>query len=126
VFLKADSGPGRMATEFLAETADEGMYFFPGLPNATEIGEEMDQLFAAFKTCTYKNRDKLYGARVSGDVRMLYFCLKMLGTLSLVARSNCQMAPRWNWSQHSLNISLRNMSKQLERSVGIFRQLETR
>jgi hypothetical protein len=67
VFLKADSGPGRMATEFLAETAVEGMYFFPGLPNATEIGQEMDQLFAAFKTCAYKNRDKLYRARVSGD-----------------------------------------------------------
>ena len=56
-----------MATAFLAETAVEGMYFFPGLPNATEIGQEMDQLFAAFKTCTYKNRDKLYRARVSGD-----------------------------------------------------------
>jgi hypothetical protein len=67
VFLKADSGPGRMATELLAETAVEGMYFFPGLPNATEIGLEMDQLFAAFKTCAYKNRDKLYRARVSGD-----------------------------------------------------------
>jgi hypothetical protein len=67
VVLKADSGPGRMATEFLAETAVEGMYFFPGLPNATEIGQEMDQLFAAFKTCAYKNRDKLYRARVSGD-----------------------------------------------------------
>ena len=42
VFLKADSGPGRMAPEFLTETAVEGMYFFLGLPNAMEIGQEMD------------------------------------------------------------------------------------
>jgi hypothetical protein len=67
VMLKADSGPGRMATEFLAESAVDGMFFFPGLPNATEIGQEMDQLFAAFKSCAYKNRDKLYRARVNID-----------------------------------------------------------
>jgi hypothetical protein len=41
-FLKADSGHGCMATKFLAETALEGMYFFPGLPNDTEIGQDMD------------------------------------------------------------------------------------
>jgi hypothetical protein len=40
MFLKADSsGPRHMATDFLAETAVEGMYFFLGLPNATEIGQ---------------------------------------------------------------------------------------
>jgi hypothetical protein len=67
VMLKADSGPGRMGTEFLAESAALGMYFFPGLPNATEIGQEMDQLFAAFKTCAYDNRNKLNRARVAAE-----------------------------------------------------------
>ena len=47
--LKADSGPGRHATDFLARSRVEGLSFFPGLPNATENGQEMDQLFSAFK-----------------------------------------------------------------------------
>ena len=67
VMLKADSGPGRLASEFLHESRALGMYFFPGLPNATEIGQEMDQLFAAFKTCAYGNCNNLYRARVAAE-----------------------------------------------------------
>jgi hypothetical protein len=91
--LKADSGPGRMSTDFFAETAvADGTYFFPGLPNVTESGQEMDQLFAAFTTCVLSESETSFTELLFlAMAPMLSFHLKMLGTLSLVARSNCPM-----------------------------------
>jgi hypothetical protein len=64
VLLKADSGPGRTAADFLARAHIEGVKFFPGVPNGTEVGQEMDQLFGAFKASCYRNRTKLLNARI--------------------------------------------------------------
>ena len=36
---------------------------FPGVPNGTEVGQEMDQLYSYLKTIIYRNRDNLYKAR---------------------------------------------------------------
>jgi hypothetical protein len=49
VMINADSGPGRHGTNFLGRSNVEGLQFFPGLPNGTECGQVMDQLFGAFK-----------------------------------------------------------------------------
>ena len=60
VLMKADSGPGRMNKDFLAIARSHGFYFLPGLPNGTELGQEMDQAFAEFKAILEENRDLLY------------------------------------------------------------------
>ena len=60
VLMKADSGPGRMNKEFLAIARSHGFYFLSGLPNETELGQEMDQVFAEFKAILEENRAILY------------------------------------------------------------------
>ena len=60
VLMKADSGPGRMNKEFLTIARSHGFYFLPGLPNGTELGQEMDQVFAEFKAILEENRTLLY------------------------------------------------------------------
>ena len=37
-----------------------GFYFFPELPNGTELGQEMDQLFAFLQSIIEENRKELY------------------------------------------------------------------
>lgn len=63
VILKADSGPGRFDEQFLVDARRDGVLFFPGLPNGSEITQEADQLIAAIKAGVYRNRDKLYAAQ---------------------------------------------------------------
>ena len=58
-FLKLDTGPGRTSSDFLAQARVEGFDIFPGLPNGTEMGQEMDQLFGPFKQILYGNRDRI-------------------------------------------------------------------
>ena len=60
VLMKADSGPGRMNKDFLTTARAHGFYFLPGLPNGTELGQEMDQVFAEFKAILEENRALLY------------------------------------------------------------------
>lgn len=60
VIMKADSGPGRSDRNFLTVARARGFYFLPGLPNGTELGQEMDQLFAHFKSIMEANRELLY------------------------------------------------------------------
>jgi hypothetical protein len=49
VITKMDCGPGQFGKEFLSRAHVEGLSSFPGLPNGTEVGKEMDQIFSAFK-----------------------------------------------------------------------------
>ena len=56
-----------MAQQYLAQARDFGFYIYTGLPNGTEVGQEMDQLFALLKKLVYENRDKLYKARLRVD-----------------------------------------------------------
>ena len=63
VIVKADMGPGRFNQMFLAQTSELGLKIFPGLPNGTEVCQELDQNFSAMKTKIYSNRDMLYHAR---------------------------------------------------------------
>ena len=94
VMIKADMGPGRTCKslchcitlerlfpfssstnflflftstgiEFLSRTHIVGASFFPGMPNSTEIMQEMDQVFGQFKTAIYNNRTSLYEARMN-------------------------------------------------------------
>ena len=58
--MKADSGTGRHSIDLISGSFLNGFHFFPGLPNGTEAGQEMDQLFAAFQRALYSNRDKLF------------------------------------------------------------------
>ena len=50
--------------EWLAEARDAGFLVYPGMPNGTEIGQEMDQLFGPLKKVAYGNRDELSKAIV--------------------------------------------------------------
>lgn len=59
IMTKADSGPGRFDHCHLAEARAEGFVTFPGLPNGTEIGAEMDQMFGYNKDLVYGNMDTL-------------------------------------------------------------------
>lgn len=59
VITKADSGPGRFNYHHLAEARVEGFVTIPGLPNGTEVGAEMDQMFGYNKTLVYGNMDTL-------------------------------------------------------------------
>lgn len=47
----------------MAQARERGFYFFPGLPNGTEIGQECDQLFSFLKLKLYTNRDRLWKER---------------------------------------------------------------
>jgi hypothetical protein len=58
-------GPGRSSVDFLARTHVAGALFDNGLPNGTEVTQEMDQLFSEFKRMLYSNRDLLLAARRS-------------------------------------------------------------
>ena len=67
--VKLDSGTGRgsfgaASASFTARTRDMGFFFYPGLPNGTEIGQEMDQIFGPMKKVLYENRDLLYKERL--------------------------------------------------------------
>jgi hypothetical protein len=58
VFLKVDSGPGRLVASpesitKRAEYFEMGLLLLMGLPNATAIQQEMDVLFQGFKAATY-------------------------------------------------------------------------
>jgi len=57
VFLKVDSGPGRMVASLesiskRAEFLEMGLILLMGLPNATSVHQEMDVLFEPFKSAT--------------------------------------------------------------------------
>jgi hypothetical protein len=52
---KSDSGPGRFGEAFNSRARLDGFYHFPSTPNATEVCQEMDQLFSYFKSLVYKN-----------------------------------------------------------------------
>lgn len=60
VMATADMGPGRKGIEFLSRAKVDGVYFFPKVPNTTNVTQEMDQQFGPFKASVYTNRDKLW------------------------------------------------------------------
>ena len=57
---KVDGGTGRNHIEALAGMMLNDMHLFTGTPNCTEANQEIDQLFGAFKSVVYSNRDKLF------------------------------------------------------------------
>ena len=54
--LTIDSGPGRHDPQFLNEAAEMGVIISPKMPNTSEVTQEMDRLFALFKTILERNR----------------------------------------------------------------------
>lgn len=67
VMIKIDLGPGRFYPKLQQRLKARGFYMFPGVPNGTEVGQEMDQLCAHMKTLCYKNREKLIRARAAAS-----------------------------------------------------------
>jgi hypothetical protein len=67
VLLKADSGPGRFSSVFRCVSRAHGICFFPGLPNGTELGQEMDQVFALLKTYMERSRHLMFQRRSKVD-----------------------------------------------------------
>ena len=64
---KVDGGTGRNHIESLAGMMVNSMHLFTGTPNCTEANQEIDQLFGAFKSVVYSNRDKLFSMLVKID-----------------------------------------------------------
>ena len=64
---KVDGGTGRNHIESLAGMMVNSMHLFTGTPNGTEANQEIDQLFGAFKSVVYSNRDKLFSMLVKID-----------------------------------------------------------
>jgi hypothetical protein len=60
LLLKVDSGPGRFFSDFRIVARAHGIYSFPGMPNGTEIGQEMDQLFGNLKTRMQRNQQMIF------------------------------------------------------------------
>jgi hypothetical protein len=50
VIIKVDSGPRRLNTELLAELRVMGCYIYPGVPNTTVIGQEIDLNYELFRS----------------------------------------------------------------------------
>ena len=65
VLIKIDSGPGRMYPQLQQQLRARGFCVFPGVPNGTEVGQEMDQLYAHMKSLCYRNREALIKARIA-------------------------------------------------------------
>ena len=63
VLLKADSGPGRFCERFCSVAKGHDISIFPGLPNGTKLGQEMDQLYTLCKTLMDLNWKILLEAR---------------------------------------------------------------
>lgn len=63
VFLKVDSGPGRLSRSassiaFREQLWNKGIIIILGLPNATEATQEMDDLYQTFKPRTYRSAQR--------------------------------------------------------------------
>ena len=58
--LNGDSGPGRFNKQFLLLAKVNGIYFYPGLPNGTEIHQEMDRLYALIKSIMEHNQSCIF------------------------------------------------------------------
>ena len=74
LFFKLDNGVGRDNDEFLFNSKSHGVYIWPGLPNSSEGTQEMDALFAFFKSLMENNRRTIYQAKQKagyGGVSML-------------------------------------------------------
>ena len=63
VIIKADSGPGRMNIEMLADLQLRGVYLVPGVPNTTGKTQETDQNYGIYKSSFRQNLRELTQAR---------------------------------------------------------------
>ncbi len=55
VLLKVDSGPGRNGTALLLKAPFQGVYLYPGLPNATSVQQKTDINYCQFKSVVRTN-----------------------------------------------------------------------
>ncbi|CAB9531097.1 unknown protein [Seminavis robusta] len=63
VLVKIDSGPGRNNPDTLVYLRSLGFHLYPGMPNGTSTGQELDQMFGYLKKHIYENRAILWAAR---------------------------------------------------------------
>ena len=72
--FKTDSGPGRSNCDVNFTAKVNGIYIYPGVPNTSEVTQEMDQLFAYFKSLMERNRRRIVqekGSRNLGQATLL-------------------------------------------------------
>lgn len=60
----ADAGPGRIVSNAAIlkkreEFYERGLFILMGLPNATSVQQEMDQLYGPFKSATYARSERV-------------------------------------------------------------------
>ena len=70
VFLKTDSGQGRLVAsfsslEFHERMQDTGEYIVLGLPNSTSCTQELDQIYQAFKGKTRSKTSKIFSKKLA-------------------------------------------------------------
>jgi len=76
VFLKTDSGQGRLVAsfsslEFKERMQDEGVYLILGLPNSTSRTQEQDQLYQEFKGKTRSKTSKIFSKKLADRSSMI-------------------------------------------------------
>ena len=69
IFLKIDAGPGQLVSELASvlkrkEFFEMGVFILFGLPNATAVHQEMDDMFGPFKRATYARAQIIIAAKL--------------------------------------------------------------
>jgi hypothetical protein len=69
VFLKLDAGPGRIVASEesitrRSEFKEKGLLILMGLPNATAVQQEMDDLYGPFKSATYARAENVVSEKL--------------------------------------------------------------
>jgi hypothetical protein len=96
VLLKVDSGPGRNGRDLLNKARFQGVYLFPGLPNATSVQQETDTNYGPFKSVIHSNLKNIATACFSAQKSMKLgpstFGLIVYGGVCPISKVVCENA----------------------------------
>ncbi len=96
VLLKVDSGPGCNGRDLLNKARFQGVYLFPGLPNATSVQQEADVNYGPFKSVVRSNLKKIATACFSAQKSMKLgpstFGLIVYGSVCPISHVVCENA----------------------------------
>ena len=67
VFLKVDSGPGRLNDQLLCKLYLLGFIIYPGVPNITDVSQDMDCNYGPFKTAFHHILDVVVKNRITAN-----------------------------------------------------------
>jgi hypothetical protein len=96
VLLKVDSGSGRNGRDLLNKARFQGVYLFPGLPNATSVQQGTDMNYGPFKSVVRSNLKNIATACFSAKKLMKLgpstFGLIVYGGVCPILKVKCENA----------------------------------